>query len=323
MTASFASVILYLAAGLLLMTRSQFLRRRTLWTVEEVPFEANIGRRWLWSGTGLLFLAVALALLAPVYYSLALHEVFSAALSVVHTLFFWIAAAIFLVLSVLLWPLRFLLGESSLPVEPRATPEAPRSTESVAGGLPDFLLPLLFWLVALAAIVYVARVVWLRRRQVVRLLPRHLSWSSLWTALLGLWRLFWRASRALGDTVGAGLVSLVRRPGPKVRGLILSHRPFRSMGPRELVQYFYVSMVEHATRAGHPRRPDQTPWEYAVRLRERAPELEPDLEELTDSFLWARFSHHYVGVEHSSWARRCWQTIRRKLKAQSRRRASS
>jgi len=322
-TASFASVIVYFAAGLLLMVRSQFLRRQTLWQVEEVPYEANIGRRWHWFGFGLLAAMVALALLLPVYYSLAFNEAFGAIMSAFGEVFMGLATVAYLLLSLLLWPLRFLRTDAPPSAEPATKPEAPPPPDKAGGVVPDFLLPLLFWLAVLVIVVYVARVIWLRRRVIRTFLPRRRSWRQLWSALRELLRLFWRASRALGQAVGSNLASLVGRAGPTRLTLVLSHRPFRSMGPRELVQYFYASMVEHASRQGLPRHPDQTPWEYAASLRKIAPDLEPELEQLTDSFLWARYSHHHVGPEHSSHARRSWLLIRQKLKARSRRQTFS
>jgi hypothetical protein len=84
----------------------------------------------------------------------------------------------------------------------------------------------------------------------------------------------------------------------------------RGLSPREMVHYFYLSAERRAADAGQPRRPGQTPYEYRRSLDERFPELEPDLEGLTDAFVAARYSAEPVEQADAQEVKPLWQRIK-------------
>jgi hypothetical protein len=80
------------------------------------------------------------------------------------------------------------------------------------------------------------------------------------------------------------------------------------------VRYFYLSAVRRAEQAGQARRPGQTPYEYQADLRERFSDLEPDLGDLTEGFVKARYSQHAVEREDAEAVKGPWQRIKAALR---------
>jgi hypothetical protein len=86
------------------------------------------------------------------------------------------------------------------------------------------------------------------------------------------------------------------------------------LGPRDLIRYFYLSMARRAEGAGQPRGTGQTPYEYEAELGGRFPDLEPDLGDLTERFVKARYSQRPVHQEEAEAAKGPWQRIKAALR---------
>ena len=86
------------------------------------------------------------------------------------------------------------------------------------------------------------------------------------------------------------------------------------MTPRQLVLYFYLSIVRRAEQRDIVRQPWQTPYEYGVRLRAALPEQEPEVVELTEAFVIARYSPHPVTSEEANVLKRTWRRVRGALR---------
>jgi hypothetical protein len=105
-----------------------------------------------------------------------------------------------------------------------------------------------------------------------------------------------------------------RRQAPSLAERFMGLRPLRKLSPRELVRYFYISVERRAARSGQPRRPGQTPHEYRASLQDRYPELEPDLGELTDAFVTARYSPRDVEEEDAEAVKPFWERLKAALR---------
>jgi hypothetical protein len=63
-----------------------------------------------------------------------------------------------------------------------------------------------------------------------------------------------------------------------------------------------------------PRRTDQTPYEYSAQLAQLLPEAQPDIAELTESFVLAEYSPRPIGDDDARRVRRPWERVRRRLR---------
>jgi hypothetical protein len=185
----------------------------------------------------------------------------------------------------------------------------------VAGGnLSAWGESLVFWLLFLG--VFALSFVFLLRQrpEVDRLLRRLLPWSWLterWRALTGAGR---RLGQEAARLVQAGLLRLrsqVRAPAPPWRYLNL-----RRLSPRDRVRFYYQALLRRGREHGLPRRPAETPLEYERHLIQALPEAETAVSDLTDDFVEAQYSGHAITPPMAESARRRWEAVRRRLRAQ-------
>jgi hypothetical protein len=88
----------------------------------------------------------------------------------------------------------------------------------------------------------------------------------------------------------------------------------RKLSPRQQVQFYYLAMLRRGGEHGHVRQPTQTPYEYAHTLESQIPEIDQDVDGLTEEFIEARYSQHDIASEHVNVVRRYWERIKRALR---------
>jgi hypothetical protein len=178
----------------------------------------------------------------------------------------------------------------------------------------DTVLSVLFWL-TIASIVGYAVVRFVRDRFDLE------AWEGAegvgwWARLLHWLRSVWRRWWVWREETQARLARRLaeRRAAGEGRGWLPQLRLLRGLSPRDLVRYFYVSVVRRADQAGQSRRPGQTPYEFQESLQDRYPDLEPDLGRLTDAFIVARYSRRPVEEEDAEAVKTPWQRIKAALR---------
>lgn len=308
-----ANVVLYFVLGLLLLGEAHFVRQRTLWRLDHLSVPTEVPRRWLSSVVGLVAVAGLIAALLPTSYAMTLGDLISGVLAIVMGLLVYAAAAIFYLLYLLstLFPVAAGGSERSAPMMPPHLPTTPPPT---TGPSPlDTLKSLIFWLVAVGIIVYSLSVLWRRRG---RWLDYRLPGRAI-SILVALGRWLLGLIRQFGRQVGQVMVSVV--PGLLRQASQRTRRPARlvslgRLGPRELIEYYYLSICERAAQLGHPRPPGVTPVEYRTRLQQALPEVEPEIGALTEAFVAARYGPHPPSSNAIQSARLRWQTLKLKLR---------
>ena len=165
----------------------------------------------------------------------------------------------------------------------------------------------MFWVVAILLLFLILRIYWRERKAAGGWEPwRGLAklWQALWAWLLG-WKnrvtlRFGRASRPpAGETLEAGPSWWQR---------------WRARTARDRVRRLYLALLQRAAQAGHPRRPDQTPFEYEAALKPRVAGEENALDTLTSAFVQARYSRREFQSEEVSLLRRIWQRLQAALR---------
>jgi hypothetical protein len=216
------------------------------------------------------------------------------------------------------WLLSHFLPHVEQPQAPTPTlPTPPAVGPTQATGSAawlETLLSVLFWVVILGIIGY-ALVRFLQERLGLLAIDkrgRETWWGRLLTWLRDLWQ-NWRAG---WQGVQARLIR--RRAGQReersIAARLLRYFSLRRLAPRDLVRYFYLSAARRAAQAGQPREPGQTPYEYEAGLGERFPDLEPDLTELTEGFVKARYSQRPVRSEDAEAVKGPWQRLKAALR---------
>jgi len=317
LTAVYLNVLLYFLCGLLLLSHGQLTRLRTLWQVEETEVSPLVGRRWAPVVGGFLLLVLCLALLLPTAYSLTLADVVLTLLGLLMFVGSFFLQLFFLLFALLLSSLLSLFRQTP-PTPSPALPPQPLLPDAQAWTLPaglEVVKSLFFWVFVLGIIGYSVYTLLAHRQGRVAtwaaggFLARLRAWLQ---ALLSLWRYLGGATRrAVRAATSAVATRLGRRAGampPRPGWLSL-----RRLGPRELILYFYLSILERAGRLGYRRGPGQTPQEYSQAFQARLPEVQDDLWPLTAAFQEARYSRHDIGPQHASPARQHWQRLKAAL----------
>ncbi|MGD8625324.1 MAG: DUF4129 domain-containing protein [Anaerolineae bacterium] len=308
-------ILLYFGLGVALLSQSRYSVSRSGWQLQGIPVQANISRRWLvWA----LVFAGGVALLAlflPTSYALGPVRAVWAALSLVVGL---IVRLLFLLYFLLLSLLALFVPNVQRPeiptpesLEPFPPAEAPVEAASLPGL--EILASAFFWLLIVGIVVYS---VYRFAQDRFGLLEEEEARGTWWGRFLLWLQALWRRWRSWSQEVQAGL--RLRRAARRERGLsrpgFFSLAWLRGLSPREWVRYFYLSAASRAARAGIPRKPAETPYEYRAALDDHFPDLEPDLTGLTEAFIEARYSRQPVDEEDLEVVRPLWQRIKAALR---------
>lgn len=335
-------VLLYYLLGLLLASQTSLDRLRTDWLRGGAAVQTGLARRWLGYGLALAGLALVLALLLPTSFSGKTADqlpliwrwlwLFQVGLGGI----FWVLGWVFgHLLALLLAPFMWLLptnetgqeGAAAVAPQPTPVPDQPggEAFPSLASRL---VWSVLLYLVPGLLAVYAVWNTWRKRRAIWDGLKTGCGdlWMLLRDGVLDLvaviWRFFGRMSpglwRLAPDLIKARWARRAARRGGD--GEAFSWLRLRGLGPRELIQYFYVSLVRRGEMVGWPRGKGQTAYEYSRELARRLPDRQAEVELLTEAYMHAKYSRRPVDDDDARRARRPWERLRSVL--QTRRRAA-
>jgi Domain of unknown function (DUF4129) len=310
---STAGALLYLVCGCLLYSQARLALLQARWRLDGVTVAPGVARHWLRASLALIGGVVGAALLLPRAYGLGLLDTLRGllgllgyALALIGYVVIWLFSLLALIPALLLS--LFSSNDSSAPsAMPRFVP--PAAPPPVVHE-PRLLPALVFWACMFILIGYAFWIVVQRHPGLLGVLTTRgpLAW------LLRQLSLAWRDSRDWAGQAAGRAAALLRRRIPLPQRRIPSLR-LRRLVPRELVFYFYRSTVRRAAERGLRRRRSQTPYEYRATLAERLPEVEQEIDELTDAFVTAQYSPRPVSTDDAQRARRPWEQVRRRLRA--------
>ena len=324
-----ADLLLYFALGLALIGHSQLTMLRANWLWERTPIARNLVKRW--TVYGLAFL-VGLILLSLVMPTGNVDGMVPALNYLIAALFYVVQLVAFLfigLLQLLLSPLFALLGQQAPP--PAAPPPAPEPMQPVTPDAPmvtppwvDLVQTILFFTILAIVLIYVLRYLILQHtglRAALQKLPLLLWLRTAWLGLKRLLRAGQQDLRTLlqSDSQGASPTSA------NTAGTSSTTAASAYLQPRQQITKLYLDTLDQARDKGIPRRPAQTPDEFAQhlsqRLRETQPDVSadpssdatPDVNDLTQQFIDARYSRHDVAEENVSRVSRYAQRVRQAL----------
>lgn len=308
------AIVAYFLIGLVLVSQGRLAMLRAQWLYEGAESAAELPGRWQRISL-LLILAIGLAAsLLPLGSTWHAGEMLAILVTALVQLLYLLVFGVFALFMALLG----FLGLGGRPEEQRllVRPELLRLEEPTAQptgrGLPPWLGGAGFWLVTLAIVVY-ALVYLLGKRGIA------LNWSTLRGLLARLWqrlRGWWLSARHLAATMQATRLSPHKDQAVK---RATRRQPWRflrlgGLPPRAKVRYFYLSTIRRAADRGVVRRPSQTPREFAQRLEDVWPEIELDVEALTEAFIAARYDAVEISEPQAKDVQTVWQRIKKTLR---------
>lgn len=310
---SFANAFVYFAVGLMLLAEAQYVRQRTSWQQERLALPRRLAAGWIVQAAVATVFLVVVALLLPTEYALGISDLIGWLIAAVMLVVQFLVAIFLLVVIIITTPLRWLLPGGGGQSQSAATPPALDVPAATVIPWLDVAKSLLFWLVVLAILVYLFTVLWRRRPP----LPAWAKPTVLMTLLAALGRLL-IALRHWGRAAASAVVSVLSKLRPATPQALQQAGRWLSLsrlGPNQLVEYFYLSVVERAARLGVGRRAGETATEFSNRLPETLPDVEPDLSALTDAFLEVRYGRRPAEAGLVAAARARWQRLKLRMRA--------
>lgn len=312
------SIVVYFLAGLWLIARQRMIILRSRWIIGGVRVQTGFER--IWYGASLLILLgiAMIAGLLPIGSTTLLATIMAALGGAV----IFVSSLIIALFSGLVYLLLNLLGLAEEPAPATAMPAMPVPTPTPVAQPAElsetaaFVLGSTFWLVV-GAVVLVAVLFYLRGRgklpgrQTLRL------WWDRARAWLGhICRRLGRQATAAGVAIRARVSRREKSAGQTPA----SPRFVRlnALQAREQILYFYLSTARRAAEQGLARKKHATPLEYAGELKEGWPEVEAEIDELTNAFLQARYSAAPISEHETSPARLSWKRVRATIKRRRR-----
>jgi len=294
-------LLVYFLLGLILLGITNFSALRSRWYIQKVPLASNLSRRWIVFSAILLSLISVMAILLPTRYAVDI-------LALINILISILAAILGFLYLLLLSPLLYLFNQllrllrpSPVESEP-ANPFLPFMPPPASNEPPipwlDFLRSALFWVLLIGVISF----------SLYHYLDQRKGWVdglrkvSVAGWLINLWNWFLQGIKKANRQFTAILVEAAQ----KTVGYIQSRRSKRfsigpaPMTPKDRVIHTYQSMVHYNQDTGVPRQSHQTPQEYGRILQEAIPDIKPDIDAITGTFMEARYSQHAITPEQAN-----------------------
>jgi hypothetical protein len=300
--------LLYFGLGLALFGQARLALLQTSWAADGIPVAPGLARRWATWGMILIGAVIVLALLMPAGSTMVGVYAFTWLLWLIATIGQWIAFVFVFLLGLLLSPCMLLFRlqqpENLRPLQPLIQPPPSPPVEGRT------LLPIqivAFWVAVAIAIYLILRAYWHNRQT-----------SGLWKTLAEVLREWWRGLVAWLRG-WRGRVHMPKRRRAAKKPVQVTTTPswwqrWQARTPQERVRRFYLALLDRAAQAGLARHPDQTPYEYASRLKPHLSEEEDALSTLTQAFVEARYSRRTFEPKEVSLIQRLWQRLREKLR---------
>ena len=206
-------------------------------------------------------------------------------------------------------------GEREVVAPPQAMPPPGSSPDVTPIPWLEALRSLIFWLLALAVVWYFLKVYLNDHPELLAALKKFKPigmilklWSQLWQLLTG-----WAQT---GYEVIAERIKLPgRTSGVSGSGGGWSWFGLGKLSARERILYYYLNILKRAEKRKLRRKTHQTPYEYEPNLEQVVPDVQPDVQELTDVFVRARYSQERFDEEQAASVKQQWQRIRKELKS--------
>jgi len=238
-------------------------------------------------------------------------------LAVVGVLYSWlveiVAAIIVILVTPIFWLLSFLHPSTSnrLPKLNRFHP--PQSTANPAISIMQeafahTIIPILSIVIPILFVAFIVLLIrWnLRRRSRVRKRVNRRNQDvheSLWS-----WSLFWTQLRSIILVLFA---RFIHRDVTTEDGVVKIEEIKGEPAARS-IREIYRAFLQKATRYGYPRRKFETPYEFKQRLDEKVPLTEPQLELITEAYVFTRYGNEVPDEAHLAQIRTNWIELDRK-----------
>jgi hypothetical protein len=316
------NALVYFMVGLVMLSQVRLTTMLTRWHIQQVHVDSNLGRQW--AKYGLIFLVIVglLVLFLPTGYSVGIFASARYFFSFLAQVAIIIVQLVVLLITLPLTLLASLFG--SEPPSPAASgpispPPIPPGEARETPPWYELLRSLAFWITFASIAFYLVKTYFADRPELLNSLKRFAPLRWLLNLVSGLVGWLVGVIRAGIERIPkkVDLTPRSRMPGSKGSGRRLPR--FGTGTDRERILYYYLTTLQQAERAGLPRQRHQTPYEYEPHLRTSVPDVESEIDFLTEAFVHARYSQDEFDREHADLVKTIWGKIRSALQDREKR----
>ncbi|MGL4648447.1 MAG: DUF4129 domain-containing protein, partial [Caldilineaceae bacterium] len=302
------ALIVYFLAGLLLLSHGQLAMLRARWTLDRLPTDATVTRRWAPLVVALVAGAALLALLMPFGGTFLLATVLS---TIIAALFVAVLTIYRLLLFGILW-LISIFGGTPPPLPPQAVaappPTLPQAAPPALVDMPAWLGAGFFYGILVLLVIY-ALTIYLGDRDV------RLGWLTWLIAAFRKrwdeWRGLMRQAQRRFNRAGTGIGENGTQNAPFRLRL-----PLRG-DPDAQVRALYLAALQDAADVGLPRERAETPLDFAPRLEESLigePQSRDAVRSLTDAFVDVRYAGRHTSADQARTLQEKWRALTQALR---------
>ena len=312
------NVLVYFMLGLILISQVNLTRLSVRWNLQDIPPRAGLVKNWARVGLIFMGLITVIAFLLPTNYTMGLLEVagwlVGALIQLIVTAFY----LLFILMNLLAYLLFRLFGGEEgqeTGLEPLPPPPVVESPPPAAPPLPwlELLQSLAFWLVAIAVIVFMAKLYLEDHPGLVRQLVSIKPIRLILAALARLWHFLTRWTQLAIEKLPERIKASAPQRTGNVSNGVWNWFNLRGMDSRQRIVAYYLNILQRAEKTGVTRRPHQTPYEYEPDLEQTVPEAQEEVKQLTEVFLRARYSKQTFDPTQTSIVKVYWQRLKRAL----------
>ncbi len=310
------NIMVYFFLALVLFSQTQYALLHGQWFWHGTTVHPLLTRRWIRYSLIFFALLALISFLLPTDYSMGLLETLNYVLNLI---VYFGSILLQLLLLPFIWLLSMAGCSRQQPAEPTPEPfvmPTPTPPPAAIAPMPwlQLLQSILFWVIFIGIISYAIAQFIRQNPQMFAMLERIriFRWvGSLWSWVRTLLE---GASRQVSAAFNQARIRLSAARAANVRNPLQRWLNFRQLNPRQQVIFYYLRLIDRGGEHGLKRRIDQTPYQYAETLESNLPEVEEDIEGITEEFIEARYSRHAIDQQHTSLVQRFWRNITRSLK---------
>ena len=310
------AVVMYFILGIALLSLTRYASLVTNWRQARINIPVQITRRWLAYSAVIIVLLVLLIFWLPTNYGMGFLDTLTAIIGIIYQAIATVYALIFFLINAIF---RLLFHSQIGAVPPVVIPPTPPPSSALPPTTPstinwNLIKSILFWVGLVVLVVVALRQYIAYNRDLSEELKRFrpLKWLSIF------WKRFTagvkKANKSVGIFVQSSLKRLRDAGKSPTNADDWAYLNPRRLDPRQKIIFYYLALLRRADEAGLPRQDGQTPYEYASSLPPVLSEAKDGVEDLTDSFVEARYSRHDIPANEASRAETLWETLRRVLR---------
>jgi hypothetical protein len=315
-----ANVLVYFVTGLVLLSQVNLTRLLLRWQVQRITTSPELIQQWIKYAAIFLGIIALAAFLLPTRFTLGFLETAGLVLEFVLGLVMFILQLIVLLITLPITWLLSLFGVGTpdlsevLPSEPPA-PAVPFADEGPAWMV--MLRSLIFWVVVLTVLGYFLKTYLDDHPELVAHLKSIKPLALLLAALTAGWRFLTGLVQIGGDLLFSQKRNTEMSSTSTRAGRSRQWFQLRGQSARRQIIAYYLNLLTHAEKVGRRRSEHQTPFEYEPNLQQTAPDARSEVQDVTETFVRARYSRDEFNREDVERVKAEWKQIKKSLRSKS------